>query len=161
MKGTICGAVRPVVAEPGVPGTSNVTAGGGDAEGADRMDERMLGLLAQVDRGDAKLARLDQRAVREDALTSREVALLIAAGVGAAARVVSNVDEIRSSLADLALAWRNVVVSAPPMPPPMMVVAGFVQGLALMAPRDAIAGALRCLVENEPFWRVAEARRGR
>jgi len=120
------------------------------------MDERVLGLLAQLDRGDLLLARLDERPVRDDALTSREVALLIGAGVAAAVRIAPDVDEIRSSLADLALASRSVLVAAHP-PPPMIVVGGFVQGLALVAPRDAIASALRSLVESEPFWLVAEA----
>ena len=119
------------------------------------MEDKILALLARLDRGDALL---DHRAIRDDLLTSREVALLLGAGALAAARVVSNVDAVRSSLADMALAWRNVLATAPPLAPPMCVVAGVTRAIGLMASRESIAVALRWLAES-PVWEATDAER--
>jgi len=120
------------------------------------MEEKILALLAHLDR---EGTRLDQRPVRDDLLTSREVALLLGAGALAAARVVASVDEVRGSIADMALAWRNVLAPAPPLPAPMCAVTGVTFAVALMAPRESVAAALSWLAQSEPVWEVIDAER--
>jgi hypothetical protein len=122
------------------------------------MEQNILDLLARFDGTDA---RLDSLAVREGRLTSREVALVLCNGVTEAVRVAADVDVVRSSLADMALAWRQVRLSAAPLPPPMCVLDGVTRALCLLASMEAVRIALRWLAESEPFWDLLKAQRAR
>jgi hypothetical protein len=122
------------------------------------MEQNILDLLARFD---GTNARLDSHAVRTGLLTSREVALVLSCGVTEAARVVADLSMVRSSVADMALAWREVRWPAAPLPPPMCVLEGATRALSLLASMDAVRAALRWLAESEPFWELLKAQRAR
>jgi hypothetical protein len=122
------------------------------------MEQNILDLLARFDGTDA---RLDSIAVRTGLLTSREVALVLGSGVTEAARVVADVDMVRSSVADMALAWREVRWAAAPLSPPMRVLDGATRALCLLASIEAVRAALRWLAESDPFWDLLKAQRAR
>lgn len=122
------------------------------------MEQNILDLLARFDGTDA---RLDPLAVRDGLLTSREIALVLGSGVTEAVRVVADVNMVRSSLADMALAWRRVRVSSAPLVPPMGVLEGVTRALCVLASIEAVQVALRWLAESDPFWDLLEAQRAR
>jgi hypothetical protein len=116
-------------------------------------------ILELLGRNFAVGSRLGPGPARAGLLTTREVAIVLAAGAGEAVRATNDVDIIRSAVADLALAWRAVDAPAPPVPVVVRVLDGVAHGLVVVADEDKVREALRWLAGCDEFWSFVDAER--